>query len=39
MRLTLLAALMSLALGGCLSISSSHPPPPASNTTVVVPDR
>jgi hypothetical protein len=35
----LVALLLSLALAGCLSISSSDPPPPAANTTVVTPDR
>jgi hypothetical protein len=28
---------LALALGGCLSFSSSSPSPPASNTTIVVP--
>jgi hypothetical protein len=39
MGLALVALLLSLALAGCLSISSSDPPPPAANTTVVTPDR
>jgi hypothetical protein len=29
--------LLPLALGGCLSFSSSDPSPPKSNTTIVVP--
>jgi hypothetical protein len=37
MRLALLVLLLPLALGGCLSFSSSDPPKPASNTTIVVP--
>jgi hypothetical protein len=37
MRLALFVLLLPLALGGCLSFSSSDPPPPAHNTTVVVP--
>lgn len=37
MRLALLVLLLPLALGGCLSFSSSDPSPPAHNTTVVVP--
>lgn len=36
MRLTL-AILIPLALGGCLSVSSSNPPPPAPATVVVPP--
>ena len=28
---------LPLALGGCLSFSSSNPRPPANNTTIVVP--
>jgi hypothetical protein len=39
MRFMPLVVLVPLALGGCLSFSSSNPPPPASNTTVVVPQR
>jgi len=35
-RLSRIIMLLPLALGGCLSFSSSNPPPPA-NTTVVVP--
>jgi hypothetical protein len=37
MRLALLTLLLPLALGGCLSFSSSDPPKPAPNTTIVVP--
>lgn len=37
MRLALLALLLPLALGGCLSFSSSDPPKPAQNTTIIVP--
>ena len=36
MSRSLLILLVPLALGGCLSFSSSNPPPP-SHTTVVVP--
>jgi hypothetical protein len=39
MRFASLAALLLLALSGCLSFSSSSPRPPQSNTTIVVPDR
>ena len=35
MRVALLALLLPLALGGCVSFSSSDPPPPNSNTVVV----
>jgi hypothetical protein len=34
-RLSWIIVLLPLALGGCLSFSSSNPPPPASNTVVV----
>ena len=37
MRLALLVLLLPLALGGCLSFSSSDPSPPAQNTVVVPP--
>ncbi len=37
MRLSLLALLIPLALGGCLSFSSSSPPPPAQGSTIVLP--
>jgi len=37
MRVTLIVLLLSLALSGCLSFSSSSPRPPASNTTITVP--
>jgi hypothetical protein len=37
MRLALLILLPLLALGGCLSFSSSDPSPPANHTTIVVP--
>jgi hypothetical protein len=37
MRLTWIVLLLPLALGGCLSFSSSNPPPPATHTTVVAP--
>ena len=37
MRLALLVLFLPLALGGCLSFSSSDPPPPASTTVVVPP--
>ena len=37
MRLVPVVLMLPLALGGCLSFSSSHPPPPANNTTIVVP--
>ena len=36
MRVSWIAVLVPLALGGCLSFSSTNPSPPA-NTTVVVP--
>ena len=35
MRLSLFVLLLPLALGGCLSFSSSNPPPPASSTVIV----
>ncbi len=35
MRLFRIIVLLPLALGGCLSFSSSNPPPPANNTVVV----
>ncbi|MDA8251927.1 MAG: hypothetical protein M0Z28_22565 [Rhodospirillales bacterium] len=37
MRLSWFMVLLPLALGGCLSFSSSNPPPPASNTVVIPP--
>jgi hypothetical protein len=38
MRLTpVVVLLLSFALGGCVSFSSSSPSPPASNTTIVAP--
>jgi hypothetical protein len=37
MRLALIVLLLPLALGGCLSFSSSNPPPPARDTVVVPP--
>jgi len=35
MRLSLFVLLLPLALGGCLSFSSSNPSPPASSTVIV----
>jgi hypothetical protein len=35
MRIAMVSLLVPLALGGCLSFSSSNPPPPANNTVIV----
>jgi hypothetical protein len=39
MRVIPLIVLLSLALAGCVSFSSSNPPPPNRNTVVVPPNH